>query len=423
MNKVIRNRAELCTSRAASDALDIIEAGYEAASPKKSVEAHITDNELVLRSRRIELGSYRRVCLIAYGKAAAAMAQTVERNAEISDGIIVIPEEQPRPKLGSKYTVLKSSHPYPSSKSVAAALAIRSCISTLEKNDFVLFLVSGGGSSMLALPHNISLAEKVRANKLLIKSNASIAEINCVRRHLSKIKGGKLVANLPCKGAALLMSDVQGDMPYNIASGCTQKDSSTPADALDIIKKYRLRAQMPKRVITSLKSAGPGLQTGRIPNIVIASNNNCICAMIKKARGLGYRITKESAYGSLDDVVDRITARRGRRPMSCIIFGGEPTLRVRGRGRGGRNQELVARALRRIMEPGIIVASVGTDGIDGNSDAAGALAESAIISRSEIARYLRDNNSNALFARHTGLIKTGHTGTNLQDIGVLVRRE
>ena len=427
MRAVIRNKASLRTSRAAGDALSIITAGMGAANTAERVSAVISDNTVKIRGRSVDLASYGRVCVIAYGKAAGPMAESAEHNAKISDGVVVIPTSAPAPRLGSKYRILRSTHPTPSSRSARAADALLERVGMLGSGDYVIFLVSGGGSAMLTAPLNVTLSDKIRTNDILIKSGADIGEINCVRRQLSRIKGGGLVRDLKCNGVALIMSDVRGDKPYDVASGCTQAAPTTFADALDVLRKYLLVERVPRRVFSALSE---GARAGslkprharRITNVIIASNSDCVRAMVKKAQSMGYAVSTDNSYGNVDAAAQRIVKKLRREPMSCVVFGGEPTVKVRGRGRGGRNQELVARILTRTRSHGLVVASVGTDGIDGNTRAAGALAESPLAPRSEIVAHIRHSDSNSLFARYGRLVMTGPTGTNLQDIGVLLRR-
>ena len=426
MSTIIRNSSSLAKSKAAKDALGIISAGLQAANPALSLGTYIANNKLRLAKTTLKLEKYSRVCLVAYGKAACSMAEIADANAKISDGIVIIPNGTRKPKLDSRYKVYTSSHPIPDSKSVIAAKAILEITSTLGINDYVIFLVSGGGSAMIALPSGVTLSDKIKVNKLLLQVGASIAEINCLRRRISGIKGGKLVSGLKCRGATFLMSDVKGNKPYDIASGCTQSDPTTFADALDVIKKYKLTQRIPKRVILALKAGtkqGKNIKYKCIPNIVIATNENCLRAMSIEAKRRKYNVILANIYGDIETVAARIIKKIPKKPMSCVIFGGETSVNVQGNGKGGRSQELVARILMGILDAGLVCGSVGTDGIDGNTRAAGAIAESTRIANSEIAKYLSRNDSYRLFLRHGNLVITGPTGTNLQDIGILIRRE
>ncbi len=413
----------------AADAMVVIGAGLAAADAHARTTATLSGNALRLRRRTVRLSGYRRVCVIAYGKAAGAMAEAADAGAAVSDGIVVVPAGSPSPRLDpSRYRIVHSSHPLPTRRSVAAARALIERISSLRRGDYAIFLVSGGGSAMLAAPDGVSLAEKAKTTEILLESGATIGEINCVRRRLSRIKGGGLIRGMTCDGAALVMSDVRGDDPADVSSGCTVADNTTFADAIAVMRRHRVLSRVPRAVAETLRAGQESSVTHRcavrqIPHVVLASNADCIRAMSKKARSLGYSVRTASSYGDVSDVARRLSAMLCDDPMSCVVFGGEPTVRVRGRGKGGRNQELVARLLMCGLAQGAVAASVGTDGIDGNTRAAGALAGPGIARKAEIAALLRQSDSNSIFVRHGGLVVTGPTGTNLADIGILLRRE
>jgi len=405
-----------------ADALAIVAAGLRAADARPGVAAALAGGALRAGRRRVRLSGRRRVCVVAYGKAAAAMAEAADAAAPVSDGIVVVPAGSPAPALDrSRYDVVRSSHPLPTRRSVAAARAVQRRVSSLRKGDFALFLVSGGGSAMLAAPDGVSLGEKARTTELLIASGATIREINLVRRRLSSLKGGGLVAGMECDGAALVASDVRGDDPSDVSSGCTVARSAGPADAIAVLKRHRIHSRVPRAALAALRARRPPRRARRMPHVIVASNAACVSAMRSAARSLGYAVRTADSYGDVDGAARRIASALPARRASCVVFGGEPTVRVRGGGRGGRNQELVARLLMRCRARGTVAASIGTDGIDGNTRAAGALAGPGIATAREIAGFLASSDSNALFARRRGLVMTGHTGANVQDIGVLLK--
>ena len=312
-------------------------------------------------------------------------------------------------------------------ESVRAGKAILELTNSSSKQDFVLFLVSGGGSSLLALPDQITLSEKKRATKLLLECGATIDEFNCVRKHLSLIKGGKLVQNMNCHGCALVMSDVVSNDLSVISSGCTYYDNTTFSDALDIIKKYSLEAKMPEKIVTHLKRRSKRKKHRarlQIQNKIIATNQDCLNTMAVKSRMLGfttkiYSSVKDDVSISAKKIVKSIPKKRN----SCLIFGGEPTVKVIGSGKGGRNQELVLQILKLIhnSDDNLLISSVTTDGIDGNTTYSGALIENRSSNIQGITSYLKNNDSNSFFKKYGGLIKTGPTHTNLIDVGLIIK--
>ena len=256
-------------------------------------------------------------------------------------------------------------------------------------------MVSGGGSSLLAMPDEITLSDKVHVTDLLLKSGATIQEFNCIRKHLSKIKGGKLVENMKCDGVSLIMSDVENDDLSSIASGTTYMDDTTYQDAMNIIEKYRLKMRIPIEVLQIL---GNGLHNqkvetpkhAKIGNYIIANNNNCLEAMEKTAKKKGYKVIKIQIFGDIKEVVKKILENIPEAQKTCLILGGEPTVKVLGKGQGGRNQELVLRILKNTQKlKKITIAFMGTDGVDGNSNFAGAIIENIKVDLNIMKEFLK----------------------------------
>jgi len=366
--------------------------------------------------------------VVAYGKASDSMAEYVSKKINVSQGIVVIPKHTKSSIVSKKFKIFYSGHPLPDKESVRAGKAVREFVNNCSKSDFILFLVSGGGSSLLALPDKITLSEKKHVTKLLLQCGATIDEFNCVRKHLSMIKGGKLVQNMNCDGCALIMSDVVSNDLSVISSGCTYNDNTTFSDAIKIITKYSLGKKLPKKVITHLKR---GLNTKTrqpnrltIKNKIIATNRDCLDVMVLKSRRLGfttkiYSPVKHDVSVSAKKIVRMISEKKN----SCIIFGGEPTVQVKGNGKGGRNQELVLQILKLIhgSDHRVLVSSISTDGIDGNTICAGALSGNNSSNLQKISSYLENNDSYSFFKKYGGLIKTGPTHTNLMDIGLIIK--
>ena len=425
---MIKNFNSLANTEVKKKALKILEAGLAAAQPKNFLKAFVNKNYILLGKNRVSLSNYRKIFVVAYGKAADSMAEYVSKKIKVSKGIVVIPKYTKSSIVSKKFSVFYSGHPLPDKESVRAGKTVLEFVNNCSKGDFILFLVSGGGSSLLAIPDKITLTEKKYVTKLLLQCGATIDEFNSVRKHLSMIKGGKLVQNMNCDGCALVMSDVVSNDLSVISSGCTYNDNTTFSDAVNVIRKYSLEKKLPKKVITHLKH---GLITKtvrpnrpKIKNKIIATNQDCINAMVLRAKSLGfttkvYSPIKQDVGVSAKKIVQMIP----RNKKSCLIFGGEPTVQVKGKGKGGRNQELVLQILKLIHNSNhhILVSSTSTDGVDGNTTCSGAFIESNSSSLQEISSYLVNNDSHSFFKKYSGLIKTGPTKTNLMDIGLIIK--
>jgi len=294
-----------------------------------------------------------------------------------------------------------------------------------KNGELIIFLVSGGGSSLLAMPDDITLDDKIHVTNLLLKSGVTIQEVNCVRKHLSKIKGGKLVENMKCDGISLVMSDVEGDDLSSIASGTTYMDDTTYANALEILKKYKLRWKMPTEVLRVLENGAENqtyLKKSKIQNHIIAKNDDCLKNMQKVAEKKGYKVIKIQVFGDIKKAVTTILENISESQKTCLIFGGETTVKVLGKGMGGRNQEIVLRILKNTQKfKKITIASMGTDGIDGNSVFAGAITDNIRIDLDTMKDFLKNNDSGRFFQKQKGNIVTNFTHTNLMDIGVILR--
>ena len=425
---MIKNFNSLANTEVKKKALKILEAGLAAAQPKNFLKAIVNKNCILLGKNRISLSNYRKIFVVAYGKAADSMAEYVSEKINVSKGIVVIPKYTKSSLSSKKFKIFYSGHPLPDKESVRAGKTILEFVNNRSKGDFILFLISGGGSSLLALPDKITLTEKKHVTKLLLKCGATIDEFNTVRKHLSKIKGGKLVQNMNCDGCVLVMSDVVSNDLSVISSGCTYNDSTTFSDAINVIKKYSMEKKLPKKVITCLKH---GLVTNaarpnrsRIKNKIIATNQDCLNAMVLKSKSLGfptkvYAPVKHDVSVSAKKIVQMIP----RNSNSCLIFGGEPTVQVKGKGKGGRNQELVLQILKLIHNSNhhLLVSSTSTDGVDGNTTCSGAIIENDSFNLQKISSYLENSDSHSFFKKYCGLIKTGPTKTNLMDIGLIIK--
>ncbi|MDB4839780.1 DUF4147 domain-containing protein [Nitrosopumilus sp.] len=424
---IIQNFEELAVTDKKKDCLEILEAGLQAANPQNILPHYVTPNEIKINGKVIDISKYSNIYTVAFGKAGDSMTRAINSIISIKSGIIVIPKGSKAKIKAKKFQIFNSNHPKPDKTSVKAAKEVMKFVENKKNKELIIFLVSGGGSSLLAMPDEITLSDKVHVTDLLLKSGSTIQEFNCIRKHLSKIKGGKLVQNMKCDGISLIMSDVEDDDLSSIASGTTYMDNTTYQDAMDIIEKYRLKRKIPIEVLQVL---GNGLhdqkpetpKKSKIDNFIIANNSNCLESMEKIARTKGYKVTKIQNYGDIKEVVKKILENISEEQKTCLIFGGEPTVKVLGKGEGGRNQELVLRILKNTQKfKKITIASMGTDGIDGNSNFAGAIIDNVKVDLNVMKEFLKNSDSARFFQKQKGNIKTGYTHMNLTDIGIILK--
>ena len=377
-----------------------------------------------------------RTLVVGAGKAAAAMARTVEDNwlGELS-GVVVTRYGHGMPTR--RIEVVEAAHPNPDEVGQRAARRILDSVRGLSADDLVLCLISGGGSALLALPASgLTLADKQVVNRALLRSGAAIDEINCVRKHLSAIKGGRLaVAAAPAPVVALLISDVPGDDPSVIASGPTVGDPTTFADARAVLAKYRI--EPPKAVGAHLQAAAdetpkpgdPWLAASRV--VMVATPQDALEAAAKVAHAGGYRplILGDAIEGEARDVA-LVHAGMAKQVLGygqpveapCVLLsGGETTVTIRGDGRGGRNGEFaLALAIALAGRDRVWAIACDTDGIDGIEDNAGALIRPDTLARAAAAgldakAMLANNDAYGCFQALDDLIVTGPTRTNVND--------
>ena len=255
---MIKNPSKLPLNRNSNDILKILNEGMISSNSSQHLKKYILKNKIHLPSSKIDLKKFNNVFLIAVGKSAGSMSEYVSKKIKFKNGIIVVPKGI-TPKLNKNtFEIINAGHPLPNYNSLKAGKKLVKFLEKTEKNDFVIFLISGGGSALSVYPNSISLHDKILVNEELIRSGASINEISCIRKHLSLIKGGRLIQNMNCKGTSLLVSDVIGDDVGSISSGMTFYDKSTFADALKIIKKFSLQSKFPNAALTILKEGVNG---------------------------------------------------------------------------------------------------------------------------------------------------------------------
>jgi len=427
MKMIVHNFSKLSKDQGQLKALQILNEGLKSAMPQKTLEKIVNPKQIRLGNKKINLKNYESIFLVAFGKAADSMALAVCKKLKIKKGIVVIPKGTKQIIKNKKIKVFKSGHPIPNQVSVSAAKSIKKFLEQRKKGELIIFLVSGGSSSLLAWPDGISLKDKIQVTKKMLNSGATIQEINCVRKHLSKIKGGRLVEGIPCNAVSLIMSDVLGDDLSSIASGTTYFDNTKFDQALKILKKYNLQNKIPKSAFRHLKLGQRGKisetpKKSKIPHQIVLTNRHCLEAMQKKSKQLGISSKMMIISGDVSKAATKLVSLIPKKKNSCVIFGGETTVKVTGKGKGGRNQELVLRILDILQKTknDVIISSVGTDGIDGNTKYAGVITKNFPVKQNELKVYLKNNDSNSFFKKYGGLINTGYTHTNLMDIGLIL---
>ena len=432
------------------DAKRLFERALGEADPRKCVLEHLSlkGKKLKVGKETFDLSGFEAVYVAAFGKAAASMASALEELlGDLITGGIVVSNVRSAVSF-RKMDFHLSSHPVPDETSVEAA---RKVIALLEKSgerDLVIFLISGGGSSILAMPsEGLTIKDKMAVTEKLMLSGVDTYGLNTVRKKMSRIKGGGLLKMaFPSRVITLILSDVVGDTPEFIASGPTVPDTTTFEDAWRVIEALELEHKIPPRVVVHLekgrKKAASNDKTpekfneSSFSTIVVGNNHKAILSAEKMAGRMGYNTLFLSSQisGEAREVAKVLAGisfdiQRFGRPVkkpACVLFGGETTVNVVGSGKGGRNTETALSFCFEITgSSGIVGLFAGTDGIDGPTDAAGAICDgqSRLVARKmgiSARDHLANNDSYTFFDRLGDLVKTGSTGTNVMDIGIVL---
>lgn len=433
-----------------SDAMTIFQSALAAVDPEEAVRRHLRiDGEtLSLEGRRYDLGACERILVVGAGKAVAPMAKALEDmlGDRIDSGVLVVKDGHGLPL--KKIHVREASHPVPDERGVAGTLEILKLLDGAGPRDLVLCLISGGGSALLIAPaEGITLPDKQATTRSLLACGATIHEINTIRKHLSRAKGGQLArAAHPAGVLSLILSDVVGDDLDVIGSGPTVPDRSSFEDTMEIFKRYeiwdRIPAPVRDRVAQGVKGALPETPKPGDPafdgcaQVLVGSCLRALTAAAESAERLGYRslILSSKVEGEAREVAkafaaigkEVLSSDHPLKPPACILTGGETTVTLQGDGRGGRNQEFVlAGALALDGTDRVVVLAGGTDGTDGPTDAAGALADGLSIRRAKAQgmdphAFLKRSDSYHFFKPLDDLIITGPTRTNVMDVYMLL---
>ncbi|BAL81207.1 glycerate kinase type-2 family protein [Caldisericum exile] len=423
--------------------LNALNAALQSVDPYNSVKNFVKklDDTLEISSEVYDLTDFSRIYVIAFGKASIKMFNAISEIVNIDKGIVVsnVYKEIDMPNV----KFIQGGHPIPDQKSIEAGNEILNLAGETDASTLTFVLISGGGSALVENPL-IDLTRLQDLTKALMKKGADINELNAVRKHLSKIKGGKLLKNLKGTVVSLIISDVIFDPLDVIASGPTYFDSTTFSDALSVLKKYGLDLEFDDTVKIFEKGLNGQIQETlkrdeklncTFQNHIIASNYIANRAMLEYFGKIGLNILYLGpAVQGITSSVAKMIAGIGRsidlgymdikKPVA-VVFGGETTVEVKGNGVGGRNSEFTLYMVKYLQETNFVFASIGTDGIDGVSPAAGAIADSRTFEKAkslnlDLNKFLENNDSFTFFDRLGDAIITGPTGTNVADVALLL---
>jgi len=404
-------------------------------------EVHFDNGVLRLAGDDYELARFSCQAVVSIGKAAHSMAEAFAQAVPAKlEGIVSCPAMPPQPVAGLRYFV--GGHPMPNDDSLRAGKAILELLRGLPMDALVLFFISGGASAIAEWPldETLTLSDIIATNRVLVHSGAPIAEINAIRKHLSAVKGGRMAqAASPRTQVSLLISDVPDHALDALASGPTMPDSSTTDDCYAIAQRYDMRANFPAPVraifathalLETPKAGDATFDHSRF--VTLLSNQTAVNAAVERARALGFSVEVDNSCDdwdysrAADYLVERLRQLRLRSTRLCLISGGEVTVKVgASSGEGGRNQQFAVYCSQKIAGEAVTVLSAGTDGIDGNSPAAGALVDGTSVARAgqagfDAARALNEFNVFPLLEAIGDAIVTGPTGNNVRDLRILL---
>ena len=434
-----------------SDALHLFKDAIKTVDAYSSIVEHLslknnifTVSDIFGKRKIYDLSKYKNIYVVGAGKASAKMSEAVEAilGERISAGLVITKYKFSNKKL-KRIKIDEAAHPVPDENGIKATERIIEICKKASKNDLLIFLLSGGASSLLTYPEvNISLNDLQHLNQMLLDTGLSIHEMNAIRKQVSKVKGGKLAEIArPADILTLVISDVIGDNVDIIGSAPTKSNSATADDALKILLKYNLMKKIP----SSVKDFILAKKSGKDPNInernvdavepdifIIANNQMALNGIRISAEKLGYKaeIVSNTLSGearvTAKEIVESVFEKTISDIKQCFIFGGETTVTIKGNGKGGRNQELcLAAAINLKGMDNIVLLSCGTDGNDGPTDAAGAICDGKTILRAEKLKlnadcYLKENNSYNFFSKLNNLVKIQPTQTNVMDVVIVL---
>jgi len=449
---IIKNRGEILRvfgsrQELVGDVLELVEVAISAVEPAGLVGRKLRLSGQTLRAGEasVSLEGVRGVWVVSVGKAAPGMARgALEVLGELVERCVVVaPRGSDFSPVMGRAEMLPSSHPIPDESGLRASYTLIEMLRGASRDTLIVFLLSGGASALLPAPaEGITLEDEAETTRLLLEAGATITELNTVRKHVSAVKGGLLAkAMMPARVLSLIISDVPCDRMDVVGSGPTTPDPSTFRDAQEVLVRYGVWERAPRRVRERIERGVAGLVEetpkpgdpifSRVTNVIIGGVGEALEAAARRAEELGYRASIlsrcfEGEASSLGLFLGSVARELQRSPGTVYLAGGESTVRVVGGGRGGRNQELALAALTKMDGcRNALLAAVGTDGVDGPTDAAGAVVGEELLALAEALRirpqdYLRANDSYTFFRLVGGHIVTGPTGTNVGDVVFIV---
>ena len=426
---LIKNFSDLVGNPSREIALKIAEAGLSAINTGRVVEksVHLKNNTLIIKGNKFNLKNFKRIFVVGAGKCAAEAAAALERilGDRITDGIVLSLSEK---KL-KKIKVYRGDHPRPTARNVKATEKIIKFLSGVKKSDLVIFIISGGGSALLCRPKRISYRDEARVFECLTNAGADIKKINIVRKHLSLARGGNLAKYAyPAKAVSLIFSDVLGDDLAFISSGPTVFDGSTIGDAGAVLKEFSVEKRCGNINKGLMETPKDKKYFKNIKNILAVSNKIALSAMKEagKNSGLAVCILDASMSGEASVAGRKIADNLHQvGPKNILLYGGETTVTVKKKGKGGRNMELALSA-RRFLKDDELILALASDGRD-NTDFAGAICdkitrEKAKKSNLNIEKFLENNNSYEFFKKTKDAVITGDTGSNVSDLIIAIKK-
>ncbi|MEN8211639.1 MAG: DUF4147 domain-containing protein [Thermodesulfobacteriota bacterium] len=419
------------------DVFEIFKESVSAVLPESAIKnsLSVSKGRLSIQGKTYNLKKYKNVYIFGVGKASIKMAKELEKllGGFLKTGFVVGTKEE---SLNRSKTYI-SDHPVPSKRSIKAGKELKKEMGKLAGNDFFIFMLSGGASSLVEIPKKtLTLSDIQNTTERLLACGADITEINMIRKALSDLKGGKLTENIKADGVAVVISDViQGGIEAIGSAPMFSKKLPDRADIKTIIHRYGLKEKLSQKVLEIIENYEPAGSSQEFDHHIVVDNQSAVKAGVKKALELGYQAFEApfQLEGEAREMAKKTAAyiknlkKENSKIPICIVIGGETTVTLKGHGKGGRNQEFVLAMMRELKDSAnISYFSGGTDGIDGNSDYAGAFGSRQIYEKSveknlDIDEYLNNNDSTTFFQETGGVLKTGYTGTNVADIAIILK--